>query len=231
MKFQTIICDCPWMLSDRLRMSDVKRGAESNYPVLSVDELCKLPVNELADPNGCVLGLWVLGSMLEDGLKVMKSWGFEQKQVYVWVKTKKEKSLTDIALKDTVNTIKLLKNEPKQLLKKVIDHGFKVGDWLLSFGMGRLFRQSHEICLIGINNTEIYTQLENKSQRSVCFEENKGHSVKPNHLHKSLEIMFPLANKLEIFARKQREGWTTIGHAVSDGEDIKESITRLTGHE
>jgi len=227
MKYQIIVADCPWAPKDTLAMSVIKRGAAANYPVLSIEQICDLPVKKVADPEGCVLALWVLGSMLEDGMKVMKAWGFEQKQVYVWVKTKKHKSLTHLALKETIQTVKKLKGEPKLLIKGIIDHGFKVGDWLLSFGMGRLFRQSHEICLIGINNTKIYTHLENKSQRSVCFEENQGHSVKPNHLQKSLETMFPNAKRLEMFARRQRQGWTTIGHDVSRGEDILQSLLIL----
>lgn len=231
MKFQVIVADCPWAPGDRLSMSSVKRGSEANYPVLSVEQICALPVKKVADPEGCVLALWVLGSMLEEGMEVMRAWGFEQKQVYVWVKTKKQQSLTDLALKETIQTVKNLKNEPKLVIKQIIDHGFKVGDWLLSFGMGRLFRQSHEICLIGINNTKIYTQLENKSQRSVCFEENKGHSVKPGHLQKSLEVMFPNANKLEMFARRQRQGWTVTGNDVLDGEDIFLSLEFLKEHD
>lgn len=206
MKYQVIVADPPWLLKDSLKMSDVKRGASTNYPVLSVDQICALPVKKVADSDGCILALWVLGSMLDDGLKVMKAWGFEQKQVYVWVKTKKEKSLTNLVLKNVA---------------------FKVGDWLLGFGMGRLFRQSHEICLIGINDTKIYTNLDNKSQRSVCFEENRGHSVKPENLQKSLEIMFPNSNKLEMFARRKRTGWTVIGHDVSNGKDIVASLRAL----
>ena len=99
---------------------------------------------------------------------------------------------------------------------------------MLSFGMGRLFRQTHEICLIGINNTKIYKHLENKSQRSVCFKNNAGHSIKPESLQNSLDLMFPKANKLEMFARRKRENWTNIGHNVLDGEDIVISLQNLS---
>lgn len=227
MNFQVIVADPPWKLSDRLTMSDVKRGAEANYPVMTVDEICNLPVKDISNSDGCVLCLWVLGSMLEDGMKVMKSWGFEQKQVFVWVKTKKQKSLTDLAFKDTFLAIKKWKSNPLELVNELIKSTFIVGDWILSFGMGRLFRQSHEICLIGINNTKIYKYLENKSQRSVCFGENKGHSTKPENLQDSIDLMFPNVNKLEMFARRARDGWTNIGHNVSNGEDITQSIINV----
>src|SRR5271170_1690867 len=140
MKFQIIVADCPWALSDKLTMSSVKRGSEANYPVLSIEQICSLPVKKVADPDGCVLALWVLGSMLEDGLKVMKAWGFEQKQVYVWVKTKRQKSLDKEAFNDVFVSIKKWKKDPISCAKELANQSFKVGDWLLSFGMGRLFR-------------------------------------------------------------------------------------------
>jgi N6-adenosine-specific RNA methylase IME4 len=211
MKFSTIVCDPPWAADDLLKMSNVKRGAASNYPVISVDDLCALPVKDLADPEGCVLALWVLGSMLEEGMRVMKAYGFQQKQTFVFVKNKKEDSIK-----------KILKN-------KITDYiGSLLGDDILGFGLGRLFRQTHEICLIGINNTKIYKQLENKSQRSVCFAENQGHSIKPEVLQDRLELMFPNPNskKLEIFARRKRPNWVCIGNEISN-EDITVSIEKL----
>ena len=96
----------------------------------------------------------------------------------------------------------------------------------LAFGMGRLFRQTHEICLIGTSNNKIYKLLENKSQRSVCFAENLKHSAKPEALQNSLEIMFPKAEKLEMFARRTRSGWTCLGNEI-DGQDIRDALIKL----
>lgn len=213
-KFSAIIADCPWIFSDTLKMSSVPRGAEANYPVLTTEELCKLPIQQIADPDGCVLALWVVGSMLEDGMKVMNSWGFKQKQVFVWVKTKKEPLLS---------LINLFKNES---IKDVVSK-FSLEN-ILSFGMGRLFRQTHEICLIGINNNKIYKKLNNKSQRSVCFEPNFGHSIKPDTLHARLDAMFA-GPKIELFARRQRDGWLCIGNEMPScaGEDIRDSVNKL----
>jgi N6-adenosine-specific RNA methylase IME4 len=233
-KFQCIVADNPWSFSDALSMSSVKRGADAHYSTMTTNDLCELPVKEIADPEGCVLALWVVGSMLEDGMRVMKAWGFEQKQVYCWIKNKKQKSINDIAFKDTISAIKKLKKDPNALqtvVKEMVKTSLRMGDWLLSFGMGRLFRSSAEICLIGINNTKIYQQLQNKSQRSVCFAENTGHSTKPENLQDSLELMFPTANKIEIFGRRERNGWTVIGNEVGKNEDILVSLNRMIDKE
>lgn len=228
MKFNLVVADCPWQASDKLSMSKIARGADANYDTMSTEDLCNLPVKNLADPNGCVLCLWVLGSMLEDGMKVMKSWGFSQRQVYVWAKSKKQSSLDDIFKKDFISIAKKVKNDPVSAIKDLSKITFKLGENILSFGMGRLFRSSHEICLIGINNTGIYKKLKNKSQRSVCFDENKGHSNKPEALQDSLDKMFE-GNKVELFARRQRPGWICKGNECpgSEGEDIKVSIQKL----
>src|ERR1039457_5661406 len=127
-KFSTIVADPAWNFSDTLKMSDVKRGASANYPVMSIQDICDLPVKEIADPTGCILALWVPSSLLEDGLKVMNAWGFKSKSTYVWVKRKK--NIFSVLLK---NIIQLSSGE------------IKLED-MLGFGMGHSFRQCHEIC-------------------------------------------------------------------------------------
>lgn len=232
MKFQVIVADPPWRPSDQLKMSSVKRGSAANYRVMTTQDIRELPVSEIADPDGCVLALWVLGSMLEEGMQVMRDWGFQQKQVFVWVKTKKSRySTTEKVL---TNLASLAERMKPGSVSKIKDYGRLMRATLraiplettLGFGMGRLFRQTHEICLIGINNTKIYRKLENKSQRSVCFDINEGHSIKPEILQDRLDIMFPDAKKLEMFGRRNREGWVVVGDEVSF-EDISDSIEKL----
>jgi N6-adenosine-specific RNA methylase IME4 len=193
-----IICDPPWSFDDRLQKMKrpVKRSAISQYKVMSVAEIAALDVKSLADPMGCLLALWVPSSMLDQGLEVMNAWGFKLKQTFVWVKLKK-----DYALEENWNL------------------GTRVG-------MGRLFRQSHEIALIGTSGKSVYPWLEDHSQRSVAFDLNQGHSIKPPTLHERLEKMFPDVEKLELFSRRKRVGWTCIGDAI-DGKDITVAIQEL----
>jgi N6-adenosine-specific RNA methylase IME4 len=223
-KFTCIVCDPPWNFKDSLKMSDVKRGAQANYDTMTMQEIRELPVKDYCHPDGAVLCLWVPSSLLQDGLDTMKAWGFQHKQTYVWVKTKK------IPLADVIRLAKP---------KKVTDVNYKSYitiflntirninmSSILAFGMGRLFRQTHEICLIGISSNKIYKQLNNKSQRSVSFAENLKHSAKPECLQNSLEIMFPTVHKLELFARRIRPGWTCLGNEI-DGKDIRDALSDL----
>src|ERR1700677_1432184 len=88
--FTTIVCDPPWKFSDKLKMSDIARGAAANYPTMTISDIKQLPVKDLADPTGAVLALWVPSSLLQEGLDTMKAWGFQHKQTFVWIKNKKE---------------------------------------------------------------------------------------------------------------------------------------------
>lgn len=198
MKYQVIIADPPWGFDDGLKKMKrkVKRSAASQYRTMTAQQVAALPVKSLVDPAGCMLALWVPGSMLEDGLMVMKAWGFKMKQIFVWVKLKKDYA--------------------------------KEKDWNNStrVGMGRLFRQSHEVALICTSGKSVYRRLKNKGQRSVMFDLNLGHSIKPEGLHKRLELMFPDTDRIEFFARRQRAGWTCLGDGI-DGKDIDVAIQEL----
>ena len=198
MKYQVIVADPPWGFNDGLKKMKrkVKRSAASQYSTMKPGQVIALPVNQLVDPAGCLLALWVPGSMLETGLDVVHAWGFKMKQTFVWVKLKKDYA--------------------------------KEADWNCStrVGMGRLFRQSHEIALICTAGKSIYPLLKNKAQRSVAFDLNAGHSIKPGTLQQRIDTMFPSANKLEMFARRPVPNWTCIGDGVT-GKDIVVSIQEL----
>lgn len=116
----------------------------------------------------------------------------------------------------------------KSILKHKNDIKFDLNS-TLSFGMGRLFRNCHEIALIGINNNGVYKKLSNKSQRTVSFAENLKHSKKPEDLQNSIDTMFPSAKKIEIFARRKRDGWICVGNESPEtfNQDIFDSIKNL----
>src|SRR3972149_1049467 len=110
MKFQVIVSDPPWSFKDKLTMSEVKRGAKSQYSTLTIKDIKALNVKEVADPNGAILALWVPSSLLQEGLDTMKSWGFKHKQTYIWVKTKKPNSYRKIFFKTVLQMFEELKN-------------------------------------------------------------------------------------------------------------------------
>ena len=169
--FNIVCCDPPYSFSDKLTMSSVKRGADSNYNgVLSIADIKALDVPSIT-ADDALLALWVPSSLLQDGLDIMKAYGFRMTQNHPWIKTKKD-PLGD--LRKTV--LKAASKNDLQAINKSFDE-FDLND-SLSFGMGRLFRNVHEICLLGVKG-KVYDKLKNKSQRSVHFAPNLEHSAKP----------------------------------------------------
>jgi site-specific DNA-methyltransferase (adenine-specific) len=62
------------------------RNGRSPYPVMTTEDLCKMPVKELAAKNSLLL-LWATSPKLDDAMEVMKSWGFNFINVlFVWIK-------------------------------------------------------------------------------------------------------------------------------------------------
>ena len=80
-KYKIIYADPPWQYRDSTVPPD--RKIENHYPTMKTDDICSLiPPSD----NNCILFLWVSYPLLEDGLKVLNSWGFKYKSCLVWDK-------------------------------------------------------------------------------------------------------------------------------------------------
>jgi len=83
-KYKIIYADPPWRYSDKLSFHG--GGAESHYNTMSIDDICKLPVNDISDKDA-VLFLWGTWPQLPEVLRVVNSWGFTYKTIaFVWLK-------------------------------------------------------------------------------------------------------------------------------------------------
>lgn len=224
MKFNVVVCDPPYEFSDKLTMSKTKRGSETQYDVLKDQDITALKVKDIC-ADDCVLALWVPGSKLDVGMECCKAWGFAVTQTWIWVKTK-QRPLTSLHK----SILKILKKDPGQYKKLISEaiNSIDIND-ILNFFMGRCFRQTHELVLIGTRGK--YTKmLKNKSQRSVYIGPAlKVHSKKPEELQNRLDIMFS-GKKLELFARRDRDGYVCVGDECpsTSGEDIRDSVDRLS---
>ena len=77
-----IYADPPW----RYTQKGLQGAAEKHYPTMGIDEICALPVADLAAPDS-VLFLWATFPQLPEALRLIKAWGFQYKSVaFVWLK-------------------------------------------------------------------------------------------------------------------------------------------------
>ena len=91
-KYNIIYADPPWQYKDRLKMQGANgliRGAESFYATMNIQAIKNLPLQSITKAD-CYLFLWVTMPMLEEGLSVIKAWGFKYKTcAFTWVKKTK----------------------------------------------------------------------------------------------------------------------------------------------
>lgn len=90
--FRVIYADPPWKYGDeRGGLEKADTAAASHYPTMATTAICELTggdgrtVRELAQKDA-VLFMWATFPLLEDGLAVMKAWGFDYKTAFVWDK-------------------------------------------------------------------------------------------------------------------------------------------------
>ena len=77
-----IYADPPWRYSAKR----VQGAAEKHYPTMSINELCALPVAELAAPDSALF-LWATFPQLPEAPRLIHAWGFTYKTVaFVWLK-------------------------------------------------------------------------------------------------------------------------------------------------
>jgi N6-adenosine-specific RNA methylase IME4 len=86
--YNIIYADPPWKYGGGSGKNSRKWGNSlSSYPCMKLQELKSLPVLSLAADN-CALFLWVTWPMYQEGLELLRAWGFEYKTcAFVWVKT------------------------------------------------------------------------------------------------------------------------------------------------
>jgi len=189
-KYQIIYADPPWSYDDK---SLNRGGAERHYSTMDNKDICDIPIQKIADDN-CILFMWATFPKLQEGLDVIKSWGFEFKTCgFVWIKTNKR-----------TNT-----NQTSFLPEESFD----------SFmGMGRWTRSNAEICLIATKG-----KIERKSAgvHQLIYEPIMKHSKKPNVVRdKIIELCGDLP-RIELFCRDKAEGWDIWGNELENDITIK----------
>ena len=220
--YTTTLADPPWEYAQPLKMADgVKRSSVSQYPTMSVQQVCDLYVPSQRGPRGelqrqgllaghviadtALLGLWITPPMLLEGIhnRVCACWGFTPRQVVPWIKGRLAVEEQQIGIE--------WKSVPKLVIQP---------------GMGHLTRGCVEYLVLATRGQ--YTKLVKSrsinglliaEEDAFIVEPKSKHSRKPNAAYSLLENLFP-GPYLELFAREYREGWDVWGNELPNGPDF-----------
>ena len=96
--YGAILADPPWRfrtwnkregvgrIDSRTQKYGMKGAAGYHYYTMPIEEICALPVSDLAAPD-CSLFLWISWPQLLDAVALIEAWGFEYKTIaFCWVK-------------------------------------------------------------------------------------------------------------------------------------------------
>jgi len=80
-KFGTIYADPPWAYNNQA----TRASTDNHYETMSIESIAALPIADLTSEQAH-LHLWTTNAFLFECPKILESWGFEYKGVFVWVK-------------------------------------------------------------------------------------------------------------------------------------------------
>ncbi len=88
-RYDIIYADPPWAYQVWSKKGQ-GRSAESHYPTMQKEEIQNLPIANITAKDS-VLFLWVTAPCFEQGLELIKAWGYTYKTVaFTWVKLNKK---------------------------------------------------------------------------------------------------------------------------------------------
>ena len=128
-KYKVIYADPPWSYYNDMSVSPdcttVKGMRRPPYPVLSVSDICNVPVSRIADADA-ILFLWTTDYHLKACMKVIEAWGFTYKTIgFVWAKKTKagnQCSMMGAYTKKSGCELCLIATKGKNAHRMVINH-------------------------------------------------------------------------------------------------------------
>lgn len=197
---KVLVADPPWRHKDQLPGKG--RGASKHYATMSLEEIVRYPLPDMAPDS--VLMLWRVASMQREALSVLTGWGFQLKSEIVWDKRRKCKPCRGVG----VVPVSRVHVKGEARVMRVCDACNGRGDkpW---FGMGWQVRGAHETCLIATRGKNIRRNASIRSVFQARVPDNR-HSAKPEKFFDLVEELYP-GPYHELFARRQRDGWTCEG--------------------
>jgi ParB-like chromosome segregation protein Spo0J len=183
----------PWAYSDE---TGVDRSPANHYPVhdfgWAIDVLVPM-IRELAAPD-CMLAFWSTAASLVDDLEIMTEAGF-----------------ASLRPRDDEG---LLRRDTRGLLTLPARGAYRshlVWDKEI-VGMGRWFRDRHELLLIGVRG-DFPAPAPGTQSHSIFSERTAEHSTKPDFVAAEIERLWPSIPKIEMFHRGPlRFGWDVWGN-------------------
>lgn len=214
-KYALIYADPAWSYDNK----GSRAKAENHYPTMSITDLKRLPVWDLA-ADDAILAMWWVPPMPLEAIQLAEAWGFKVKNMclFSWHKLNKlaEKHI-DTALsapwpKLTATDILALVNEQTRM------------------GLGNYTRSNVENVLVAVKGKGL-PRLQADIKQMVMAPIGE-HSVKPTEIREALEKLYGDVKRIELFSRSDAEGWDHWGNeAPSNSVDLRPGVAIIPAND
>lgn len=183
--YSVLYADPPWNYRQKGR-----GAAENHYSTLSLPGIKALPVQNISNLD-CSLFLWVTSPFLQEGLEVIKAWGFQYITIaFTWIKLNKSAVFIPA------------EGPPGYIVDRESD---------LFKGLGlACTRANSELCLYARRGKP---KRMDASVGQVLLTGRSKHSAKPTEAYNRIEKLFD-GPKIELFARNEWPGWDAWGDQI-----------------
>lgn len=203
-RYRVVLADPPWHHENYSAKGD-GRSANRHYPVMSLDDICgfarEVGLTHALLPN-CALLMWATAPVAAAGLhvEVMRAWGFRPSTMGAWLKTTR--------------------------------------DGRAALGTGKVFRSAFEPFFVGIRGdasvmshaeTGVIEELFDDGAGALIAAERQAHSRKPDELHAIADRLWPRGQRIELFARRLRDGWDGYGNEIGGFRPAEVAVSRYPG--
>ncbi len=138
-RFGTILADPPWPFNNRTGKVAPEHKRLYRYNTMTLNDIMELPIPQVTLPQSH-LYLWVPNALINEGLEVMKRWGFTYKTNIVWYKVRKDggpdrrgvgfyyRNVTELVLfgvRGSLRTFKPGRTQPNIIISQKREHSRK----------------------------------------------------------------------------------------------------------
>lgn len=193
MKYSLIYADPAWSYDNK----GSRAAADNHYKTLSLTELKRLPVWELA-ADDCVLAMWWVPPMPLEAIELAQAWGFTVKNMclFTWAKLN-ERALENldralaghhenIGALDSLDFLDLLNEQTRM-------------------GLGNYTRGNAESVLVAVRGRGLERMAGNVKQ--MIYAPLGAHSAKPSEVRQRLDQLYGDVPRVELFSRYAAPGW------------------------
>jgi N6-adenosine-specific RNA methylase IME4 len=186
-KYSIIYADPPWSYEgNATNQKNNRGGAAVHYNVMSLADICALPISDLAADNS-LLFMWGAWPKLFEAKAVIDAWGFTFKTcAFVWVKTNRRVNVEQTSF-------------------------LPVDSFDSFWGMGRWTRANTEFCLLAVKGKP---KRMSAAVHQVIYAPIAKHSQKPAETRDRIIELAGDLPRVELFARKPAKGWEVWGNQV-----------------